>query len=47
MLYGVRATDPEVFLVALLVLVSRAALASWIPAARASAIGALTAVRRE
>jgi predicted permease len=47
MLYGVRATDPMVFLVAVLALVSCAALASWIPAARASAIDPVTAVRRE
>ena len=47
MLVGVKATDPSTFAAMTLLFLLVAAIASWVPAARAASLGANTALREE
>jgi putative ABC transport system permease protein len=47
LLFGLTPTDPGVFLIAVLTLVSAALVASWVPAHRASRVDPLVALRHD
>jgi ABC-type antimicrobial peptide transport system permease subunit len=47
LLFGLTPTEPGVFLIAALTLVSAALIAGWIPAHRASCVDPLVALRHE
>ncbi len=47
MLVGVKATDPSTFAAMTLLFLLVAAIASWVPAARAASLDANTALREE